>query len=289
MDDILPILLRLALVLFMASSLLEMGLGLKLRDSVAGLRNARFVGHALLFGFGFGPLLAWSLIRLLPLEAPHALGLMLLGLTPCAPFLPLMVRRARGDMTHVPAIMLLGAVGTVILLPAAAPLLVPGLSVDAWTIARPLLVLVLLPLAAGMAIFHVAPAWAGAIHPVASRVAGLAAILLLGLCAILYGPAFLALVGTFAIGAQLVFLGVMTAASYRFSIGLGLAQRSVLSLGLCTRNVGAAIAPLFADAAVDERAIVLLASAVPVQILVALLAARIFARRAAAGPAQAPP
>lgn len=288
MDDILRLVLKLALVLFMAGSLLDMGLGLKLKDSLAGLRNPRFLGYVILFGFILGPLLAWSLIRLLPLEEPYALGLMLLGLTPCAPFLPMMVRRAQGDMTHVPAMMLLAAVGTVLLLPVAAPLLVSGLAVGAWTIAQPLLVLVLLPLVIGMAIFHVAPGWAGAIRPVATRLSGISAVLLLAVCGVLYGRSFLGLVGTFAIGAQLLFLVAMTAGSYRFAIGLGQVQRSVLSLGLCTRNVGAAIAPLFADAAADERAIVLLVSAVPLQLVVAVLAARIFARRVAAGAAGMP-
>jgi BASS family bile acid:Na+ symporter len=264
----------------MAGSLLDMGLGLRFRDSIAGLRNPRFAGHVVLFGFVLGPPLAWALIRGLALEPPYALGLMLLGLAPCAPFLPAMVRRAQGDMTYTPAMMLLAAVGTVILLPSAAPLLVAGLSVDAWTIAQPLLVLVLLPLALGMAIFHVAPARAGAIRLAASRVAGAAAILLLVLCGVLYGRGFAGLVGTYAVAAQLLFLGLMTAASDRLAVGLGQAQRSVLALGLCTRNAGAAVAPLLSDAAVDERAIVMVVLAVPLQILVALLAARLFARRA---------
>jgi predicted Na+-dependent transporter len=280
MDDILRIVLKLSLVLFMAGSLLDMGLGLKPKDSLAGLRNPRFLGNVLLFGFVLGPLLAWSLARVLPLEQPYALGLLLLGLTPCAPFLPVMVRRAQGDMTYVPAIMLLSAVGTVVLLPAAVPLLAVGLSVDAWTIARPLLVLVLLPLAVGMAVFQAAPETAAAIRPVVKAVAGGAAILLLALCLVLYGRGFVGTVGTFAIGAQLLFFAAVTLASYHLAAGLDRPQRSVLGLGMCTRNVGAAIAPLLSDPSVDERAIVMVVLGVPMQIAFSLLAARRFARAA---------
>jgi BASS family bile acid:Na+ symporter len=62
------------------------------------------------------------------------------------------------------------------------------------------------------------------------------------------------------------------------SPGLTRPRRSVLGLGVCTRNAGAAIAPLFADPAADPRAIVMVALAVPLQIAAALLWARWFAR-----------
>jgi bile acid:Na+ symporter, BASS family len=280
MDDLPRIALKIALVLFIAGSLFDLGLGLRLRDSLAGLRNPRFLGRVVLFGFVLGPLLAWALTRMLPLAQPYAVGLLLLGLTPCAPFLPVMVRRAQGDMTYAPAAMLVTAVGTVVMLPAAAPLMVTGLAVGAWTIARPLLLVVLLPLAAGMAILHMAPGLTAAIRPFVGKAAGIAAVLLLALCGLLFGRGFAETVGTFAIAAQALFFGLMTMASYRLAAGLGQRQRSVLSLAMCTRNTGAALAPLLSDVSVDERAIVMVVLAVPVQLVVALLAARLFARAA---------
>ena len=87
---------------------------------------------------------------MLPLSPAHALGLMLLGLTPCAPFVPIMVNRAQGDVAYVPAVMLLAALGTVTLMPVAVPLLAASLSVDAWAIARPLLIMVMMPIALGI-------------------------------------------------------------------------------------------------------------------------------------------
>jgi hypothetical protein len=43
MNDIMNMMLKVSLVLFVAGSLLEMGLGLKLQDAAAGLRNLRFL------------------------------------------------------------------------------------------------------------------------------------------------------------------------------------------------------------------------------------------------------
>jgi predicted Na+-dependent transporter len=53
----------------------------------------------------------------------------------------------------------LALAGTVAFMPFAVPFMIEGLSVSAWTIAKPLLTVVLLPLAVGMAVLRVSPAW----------------------------------------------------------------------------------------------------------------------------------
>ncbi|PWS35200.1 hypothetical protein DFH01_23130 [Falsiroseomonas bella] len=280
MDGALALALKVLLLIFMAGSLLEMGLGLSVTEALKGLRNPRFLAYGVLFAFILGPLVAWVLTRIIPLEEPYAAGLLLLAMAPCAPFLPMMVGRARGDIGYVPAMLLLSAVGTLILMPAGVPLLVPGLAVDAWTIARPLIVMVLLPLLAGLVLFRTAPGFAAAIRPRVKRVTGIAAIGLLALCVVMYGRGFASTFGSFAIGTQLLFLGLLTTAGYAFPRGLAQAQRSVLGLGLGTRNVGAAVAPLLAVADIDQRAIVMVVLGVPLQLLCSLVAAAWFARDA---------
>ena len=51
MNDVLMVLLKISLVIFMAGNLLDMGLRLDPRDALRGLRNVRFVGYVLLWGF----------------------------------------------------------------------------------------------------------------------------------------------------------------------------------------------------------------------------------------------
>ena len=191
-----------------------------------------------------------------------------------------MVNRAQGDIGYAPAMLLLASVGTVVLMPVAVPLLAPGLAVDSWTIARPLLVMVFLPLLLGLALFHFAPSVADRVRPAVRRVAGIAAVALLALCAVIFGRGFVSTFGSFAIGTQVLFLGLLTAAGYRLPRGLTQAQRSVLGLGLGTRNLGAAIAPLLTVHGIDERAIVMVVLGVPLQILCSVLAAAWFARAA---------
>ena len=279
MTDLLNISLKISLVIFMAGNLLDMGLRLKLGTALVGLRNGRFVLLSLLWCFVLGPAIAYGLTRVIPLEAPYALGLILIGMTPCAPFLPMMVDRARGDMGYTASFMLLASVGMVAYMPFAVPLLADGLSVSAWMIAKPLLAVVLLPLVIGMLILRASNPLANRLQPVVKKITGVATIIMLGLCVVIYGESFIGSVGSYATFAQILFYFIITGGSYALSYGLPNDRKSVLSLGVCTRNLGAAFAPLFAVAGTDERAIVMVALGVPLQTIAAFIAASIFARR----------
>ena len=272
------LLLQLSIIVFMAGSLFQMGLELSVRDAISGFRNLRFMFFGILFGFLLGPALAVVLARLLALEEPYALGLILLGMTPSAPFLPMMVTRARVDADYVPAIMLLAACGTVLVLPIAVPFLIENSAIGFQDVARPLLLLMLSPLAIGMAIYRVAPGSVDAILRIVRPVVKVATIVLLILCIIVYGEGFLAAAGSFAIAAQLIFLGGVTLASFVLSKGLERDQKCVLALAMSTRNVGAALAPLYSVAAIDQRAVVMVVLAVPAQLLCAFGAAWWFSR-----------
>ena len=280
MTDPLTGLLKISLVIFMAGNLLGMGLQLRWGAALVGLRNARFVSYSLLWCFVLGPAIAYGLTKATPLEAPYAVGLVLIGMTPCAPFLPMMVDRAHGDMGCTTSFMLLASVGTLAFMPFAVPRLVDGLSVSAWIIAKPLLSVVLLPLVIGMVILRRAPAFADRAQPIVKRITGVDTIVMLGLCLVIFGEGIIGSAGSDATLSQVIFYGVVTAGSYTLAFGLPPTQKSVLGLGVCTRNLGAAFAPLFAVAGVDERAIVMVALGVPQQTIAAFIAARVFGARA---------
>ena len=282
--------LNLSLVLFMVGNLLDMGLLLRLEEALAALRHVRFVTLSLLWGFILLPGLAYLLTVVVPLEPPYAIGLLLLGLAPCAPFLPPMVDKARGDRGHTAAFMLLTSVATVVYMPLAVPVLVNGFSAGAWTIAKPLLLFLLVPLAIGVAIQFRSQSVASRLHPIVKKATGIDTLLMLGLCVAIYGKAFLGLVGSYAIGVQILFFSVAAVGPYLLSARLPRGQKIVLSLGMCTRNVGAALAPLFAVPEVDQRAIVMVSFGVLMQAVFSFVAASYFGRsaRSTAEPGAAP-
>ncbi len=280
MAEILQILLKLSLVIFMVGNLLDMGLRLTLREALGGLRNVRFVVFSVLWGFVLCPALAWLLTKAIPLEPPYAIGMILLGMVPCAPFLPMMVEKARGNLAYAVAFMLLASVVTVVYMPLAVPVLVKGFTADAWTIAKPLVFFLMVPLAIGIVMQRSFATVAARLQPIVKKATGIDTILMLVLCVVVYGKAFIGAAGSYAFGTQILFFSVAIAASYGLSFGLPQDQKSVLALGMATRNLGAAFAPLFAVQDIDPRAIVMVAIGVPMQTIAALLAARWFARRA---------
>jgi len=176
MTDILTILLKITVVIFMAGNLLDLGLRLNLKEALRGLRDVRFVTLSVLWAFVLCPALAYGLTLVIPLTPAYAMGLILLGLAPCAPLLPTMADKARGDLIDI------GFIGSI---------------------------------------------------------------------------------GTYAIGTQILYFSVITAASYALGFGMPGGQKSVLSLGICTRNCGAAMAPLFVAPDVDQSAIVMVTLGIP--------------------------
>jgi bile acid:Na+ symporter, BASS family len=96
-------LLNVTIVVFMVGNLLEVGLRLNVAEALAALRNARFVVLTLLWCFVLGPALAVLLTKIIPLAEPYALGLVLLGLAPCSPAIPMMVKKTGGSLAYMSA------------------------------------------------------------------------------------------------------------------------------------------------------------------------------------------
>jgi BASS family bile acid:Na+ symporter len=285
MTELLPILLKITVIIFMAGNLLELGLRLDLKKAMAGLRDVRFVTLSLLWAFVLCPALAYALGVALPLTEPYAMGLLLLGLAPCAPLLPGMVDKAHGDVNYAASFMLLASAGTVVYMPLAVPLLVKGLTVSAWTVAQPMLFLVMMPLVLGIAIQLRRPSAASAIQPYVKKGTAIDTVLMLLVVVVMYGKGFVGAIGTWAILAQVLFYALTIVASYALAFGVSSRRKSVLTLGLSTRNCGAALAPLLVAADVAPEATVMVTLGIPMMVVFSAVAARVFA--GLAGPADA--
>jgi BASS family bile acid:Na+ symporter len=189
------------------------------------------------------------------------------------------VRKARGDMSFAGAFMLLTTLGTVLFLPLLAPLLIEGLAVDTWSLARPLLTMVLLPLLIGGAIRVFSPGAAEKLFPVVQKIGGLFLLICLVLTLVVYGRDMLGAVGSFAPGAQLLFIVAITAISYKVGFGLEQQQRSGMALGMCTRNIAAVFAAYLGITDPPPGLLVMIVLVVPLSLIVAMVAARLFARQ----------
>jgi bile acid:Na+ symporter, BASS family len=170
---------------FVLLSMIGAGLGLSLQRVRGAFLSVRTLLAPLVASFVLVPLVAYLITRVVSLDASLAIALLLLGTAAGAPILPKLVEFARGDMGLAVATMAVLMAGTIITMPFLLPLLLPQthVHVHAWSIARPLLLVVLPSLAVGLALRHYREPLAQRLQPLfrgASNVA-LAAVIV---CAI---------------------------------------------------------------------------------------------------------
>jgi BASS family bile acid:Na+ symporter len=282
MADTLLMLLKIFVVLATAGSLLELGLQLELRQTVAGVRNLRFALLTLLWGFALGPALAVLLSRVLFLDEPYAIGLIVMSMVPGAAYLSILVNWARGDLGYSASALLLTCLGIVVFVPLVLPMIVAGVSVSAWAIAKPLIVLVLVPFVVGLAIRQRSERVVGKIHPFIKKIAGIGLAGCLVLTVLLYARGIVLSAGSRALLSLLLFYVLATLLSHVSAFGVPESQKRVLGLAICSRNSGPAMATVLSIPNVDGNAVVMVALGILAQAALSFPLARWLGKRAAA-------
>jgi len=268
------------ILLFTVSNLATMGLQARMPGVIAVFKNKKTLTLIFVWGWVLGPALGYLICSILPLAEPFEITVLLLSLAPCAPFIPPMVEKARGDMSFAGALVPLVTVGTVFFVPLIAPLLIKGVTVTAVALAKPLLLTVLLPLVIGAAIRHYAGTVATKIFP---AVRGFALLTTLGMivCGFgLYWRQMLATAGSFALLSMTIFMVVMGWITYRFGFGLKQNQRSVMALGMGTRNFTAVFVAALTIPNADPRIFTMIIMWALWAMVLAAFAARIFGKLA---------
>jgi BASS family bile acid:Na+ symporter len=229
-----------AMLGFVVSSMLAMGTGLTVAQIIEPLRNIRLVLLALLANFLLMPAGAVALAKVLRLDEPFGVGLLLLGCAAGAPFLPKLAELAKGNLAFAVGVMVLLMVVTVGYLPIVLPVLLPGVTVDPWQIARSLVLLMLLPLAAGLALKSYYEDFATRTKPVLDRISNVSLILLVLLITAANIEKVLQVFGTFGILAGLLFIALGVGIGWLLG-GPGVDTRRVMALGTGQRNIAAAL------------------------------------------------
>lgn len=243
---------NLSVVVFVVSSTLSVGLGLTVPQIVAPLRSGRLVVLSLLANFVLAPVVAIGLSRILGLDAPLAIGLLLVGVAGGAPFLLKLADLAKANMAFAVGLMVVLMVITVGYMPIVLPLVLEGVSVNPANIARSLILLMLIPLAAGLALraWH-APA-AARVRSVVAPISSISMIFVIVLTTAGHFGSMLTILGSFGILAAVIFVPICFGIGWILG-GPGTDTRGVLSLGTGQRNTAAALvvaAQNFSDAKV---------------------------------------
>jgi BASS family bile acid:Na+ symporter len=136
--------------------------------------------------------------------------------------------------------MVLLMVVTIIYLPLVLPLLLGDVEVSAWDIAQSLIIMMLIPLAAGLFIKARYEDAAAKIQPTFGMAANIALLTMMVLGLVLNFSSMIALVGTFGILAGIIFIIIALIIGYLMG-GSDPRDKSVMGLGTAQRNISAAL------------------------------------------------
>ncbi|TXL14273.1 transporter [Methylococcaceae bacterium HT4] len=256
MKEIFEIVFNLSMLGFVSGSMLTLGLGLTVAQIIAPVKKIRIVIRALIANFIIVPLFALGIVSWLPVSEGVRIGIIVLSLGGGAPFIPMIVATAKGNVAGAVGLMVLLLIVTLVFIPIAVPLVLPGISVSAWIIARSLISIMLVPLLLALFIRARFSTFARRIQPFVARFTNISililiiAVLFLYIETIMESVDILPVIILFFLGAM--FIGYLSGGKRRdirviFSVAAGLRNPPVAIL-VATQNFStepmAAIVPL---------------------------------------------
>ena len=240
MQEIIIMLINLFVLTFVLTSMFGTGLSLTVPQILEPLKDWKLVLLALVANFVIVPALAYVIALVLNLSEGMRAGLIILAACAGAPFLPKLAATAKGNLAFSVGLMVLLMVVTVGFAPIMLPLLIPGVAVNPWDIARPLITMMLIPLGVGLFVKAWTPGLADSLAPSMNQASSISLILMAVLGLFIGYRELLAAIGTGAFLAAGLLIGAALVIGFFVSSG-GAATRSVMALGTGQRNISAAL------------------------------------------------
>jgi BASS family bile acid:Na+ symporter len=283
----LEVITQVAMLVFVVGSMAAMGLGLTVARITGPLRDIRLVVALLIVNFVVVPAAAIAAARLLPMEDAAATAVVLIGCVGGAPFLPKLAQLARSNLALAVGAMVLLMVTTIAYAPIVVPLAVPGATVDAWEIARSLILFMLVPLGLGLVVRarypELADDWVGT----AGHASTMGLLLGIGSALMLTWREVIGAIGTWVFVGLAVILVVGLLAGWVAGTGRPSSERTLLGLATANRNIAAAL--VIAVSVGGDAIVYTLVGALTIPVVLIVLAGQIGKRASAITPAAAAP
>jgi BASS family bile acid:Na+ symporter len=229
-----------AVPVFVVSTMLNVGLTQKLSEILERLKEWPWVVRMLIANFILVPLVMIVALSFTSFDPALETGLLVFALCAGAPFLIKLTQTTGHDLALGAATMLLLMVATVAYAPIALPLFLPGVTVDAWSITRSLLLQMILPIALGMLAARFLTSLARTVQPWVGRLGNHALYVVIGATLIGYLPNMVDVFGTGAIFVGLAFVAAAFGIGYLTGRGADHLQ-DVGGLGTAQRNTAAGL------------------------------------------------
>ena len=258
MNELLSILIAISVPVFAVTSMLTVGFRYTVHEVVKPLRDIPGVITALVANFVLVPLLALGILQVLRLGRPFAIGLIIVATAAGAPLVIKLTMLARDDVAFAASMLVLLLLITIIYMPLVVPRIAAEASVSAMSIARPLILTMLLPLLIAFVVKAFLPRWAEALLPYAGLITNIALYVMLVSTLLANFNEVVSVFGTGAILASFFLIGGAFAIGYLLGT-FDKREKVVLGFATAQRNFAAAIVVAvqsFTDSGVLVMAIV---------------------------------
>ncbi|MBX9256695.1 sodium:proton symporter [Desmonostoc muscorum CCALA 125] len=240
MNEILAVTDKLALFTFIVFTMLGAGLGLTVEQIWEPLRDRRLVISSLLANFVLVPLFVYLLLQIVHLSEPLRDGLLIMAVASGPPALPKLAHIVKGNIAFSVGLMMLLMLGTIVYMPIVLPLVVEGVQINSWEIAKPLLLMMVTPLVIGLFIKAKFAAIAPTIRPILFKLSNAGLLLGLVVRLAIHTNDIISLLKTGAIFVCAVFILFSFTVGYLLG-GPGIDTQRVLGVGTAQRNFAAAL------------------------------------------------
>lgn len=227
--------------IFVLSTMFSMGLKLSVGQLVDALRDRRLLTISLAVNLLAVPVVAFLLLRAIPVGPAYATGFLLLAVSPGAPFGPKFAEISDGDIAFASGLMAILCLLSVVTIPVSLVALAPGdVVVDPVAIGRMVLRIQLLPLLAGLALSYRYASLGTRLYGPIQRLSDYSFVALIVLLLVVYRGEMLTLVGTGTLALSAVVVAVSLALGYALG-GPVREQREVLATTTTARNAAIAL------------------------------------------------
>jgi BASS family bile acid:Na+ symporter len=241
MNEIIPILDKIAFLAFVVATMFGTGLKLTVQQIWQPLRNIRLVVLSLFANFVLVPLFVYLLLQVIPVNESVKDGFIIMALASGPPALPKLAQIVKGDLAFSTGLMMMLMFGTVFYMPIVLPLVLQGVEVNSWDIAKPLILMMLTPLGIGLLIKKAkSESIAVNLQTITVKISNFGLLLGLGVRLIVHCNEILVLLKTGVIFICAIFIIFSFTVGYLLG-GPGIDTQRVLGVGTAQRNFAAAL------------------------------------------------
>ena len=230
---------NLSVLIYIVTTMLAMGLKFLPKQFLEPLKDKSLILKSLVANFILLPIITYIILQLIPLEQGLAIGLILMAAGAGSPFMLKLIQYMKADIKFAVGLMLILSIVTLFYMPLVLSFLLPGVSVNPTSIAVSLLALVFLPLIIGTSIKLRYNEIAKTIQPTFNQISNIFIVIVIVLYLGLNYEDFLAVFGTGALIAAIIFIIAAFLIGYLLG-GSSKNTKSVLGMGTAIRNSSAA-------------------------------------------------